>query len=225
MTTSQMNTEALSDDSLLPSQRALLNFDTNSAEIEGLPYTQLNQHGMNRLGEVLAYDVTLASIERYGSESLNNSDLGRIALMADKLITYDRHTARYFGLDRSYMIANVSTINDFTFADRQNQVYTPAGYVDTVSGAVKRKAITFEMLNRSGYAGDEGRFDFSHSAELRLYTDNLAATSPIWEYSTGSVSDILPGHIMRLPKGFASEELALSVVNSLTRVVDAARLA
>ena len=217
--------EALPDDQLLASQQALLNFDTSPVPfLDGniLPYHSLEQTAIHRLGETLAYDVTLAAEDSFRSKGEHTTYITLIGRMADRLLSYDRDTAVFGGYNRRYVRVEATSMTDLTPYGHPG-TYTPEGPVTHIEGVLRQKAIEFKMNDINHFAEDQ-HFNFSSQGFLRLYTDNLAVQPPHWEYVDFDVSDILPGTPMRIvPETFKDDETALAVVTSLQRVIDASR--
>jgi hypothetical protein len=208
---------ALSDDELLPSQRVILGIPFGGFEPVGpseISYLGVLPRDRElEFADILAYDLSLASELRDGNNPDKNPILRDLANAARNLIYNEGGS-------------NVISVNTYDKlpglpGDLRGALYTPQGIVKEVVGNVKQKVLEFKFAHYGKYSNREDR-------HIRLYTDNLAASTPQWEYTDfGSFSDIFPDpwrygkpHFMHYPQGFENEEIALSVVEALYRILD-----
>lgn len=205
----------LPESELLPSQIKLLNLST-ADPASGVSFTFLHGSRIVELGEFLAYDLTLAAEERNGTDRDKNQALRELALAAHTLINLKDTVA--------YAVSEESFSGEF-----EGMLYTPEGMIPGTSDKVKQKVITFNM--RSAHRYDDGSVIGHTERTLRLYSDNISAKPPLWEFieEERASSNILPTYnhlnnynFMSYPQGFHDETLALSVVESLSRIISGA---
>lgn len=231
----------LSDDELLPSQRALFEIPNNN-ERSRLLYPD----AINALGEVLAYDVahmvdqTHLESGRPLSEVRSLQD--QLGMLAGKMLGYDPTRDPYEGFDRA-RVGITDTISvavavkdgygsDYGYDGKpgngngRRRYFTPEGYVDNPAEGFRQRLITLRMKHTDIFAED-GYFNFSVSGFLGLYTNNLSTQPPRWEYRSGdgTRSDMLPGRpsdpyfFHARPCLVPDEALARSVIGSLSQVI------
>jgi hypothetical protein len=103
--------------------------------------------------------------------------------------------------------------------------FTPQGLVHEPVGEFQQKVVTIDVDHKSLFVEDN-YFNFSTQGHLYLYTDNLSAEPPFWEYhEQDAPPDMFPSgrsyepyFFHAVPPRFVSENLALATVESLARV-------
>lgn len=223
------------DSDLLPSQRALLAIEQLGDQPRTAPQ-YLSAQAINSLGVVLSDEVTPMLEEtriESGKDAEYYADVQRhLSRLARILYEYDPRKDPYEGYDRGLVRitdrveATVSVLDgyrswdglDTTFAGNTTY-FTPEGYVTNPAGEFRQKLVMFRMKNTHLFAED-AYFNFSTSGMFSLYTNNLVAQTPRWEYqqSDDGASDMLPSSSVRpyvmhaRPHLIASEARADSVV-------------
>jgi hypothetical protein len=236
------NPTVLSDAELQPSQRAL--FEIPNSNKRSWP---LSSHAINTLGEVLAYDVALLVDETHLESGRPLSEVRslqeHLGMLAGRMLRYDPtidlyeefDNAQEGSIDTVSVTANVSDGYDSDYGyngkldnfNGRSRYFTPEGYVYDPPEGFRQRLTTLRMKNTDIFVEDR-YFNFSVSGFLALYTNNLSAQPPRWEYRSGdgTVSDMLPGrpsdpyHFHLRPCLVPNEVLAQSVVGSLSRVIN-----
>jgi len=237
------NPEALPLEALLPSQRALLALNEPYKQYS---FSGLSTGALNQLGELLAYEVTMAIDERLsarisedspGEKEYRDGQIQALGLLAGHLLEYEDDLDPYRGMtehqrnscriDES-LDAKVTVMDQdfFHYSDSyrpRSDYFTPQGWAIDPIGTVQQKAIQID-INRKSLFAEDAYFNFSTKGHLYLYTDNLSAELPFWEYhSRYNNPDILPSsrhepyYMHAVPPRFSSEELALSAIEAIGR--------
>jgi hypothetical protein len=216
----RLHPEVLETERLLPSQRELLELQLPSPH----SFNVLSRGARAKLAEFFSYEVHLlfdeVSEER-GWDELdhreNRSDLEHTALALSN---------DYHGVSARIIDTN-STVSPY--GEHQTtppQFFTPEGIVVDPIGDFQQKLLLIELSPRMGMGQSETVFG--------LYTNNLAAQPPRWEYVSRSYGkrgglptmDMLPNHFRSdpyfmhlVPDAIQSEELADAVVAQARAVV------
>jgi hypothetical protein len=236
--------ETLPNEALLPSQRALLALEQ---PFQQFSFTGLSDTAVNQMGEFLAYDLSLVVDARFqAEEKLEEGDkrhyrqtIDELGMLANRLLRAGPNYDPYEGFDRGVVKITDkthvrATVQDnYETYDRYSErgahdpkygTFTPQGLVHNPPEDFQQKIIAIDMENESYYAED-AYFNFSAKGHLFLYTDNLSAETPFWEYSEhANITDIFPARryepyfFHAVPKRIVGEDLAFSVVESLARV-------
>lgn len=235
---------ALPSEELLPSQRALLALEQ---PYQRYSFSGLSDTAVNQFGEFLAYDLSLVqdqdSIAR-GEERSDREHLRRIhdlGILAHKLLRAGPGYDPYEGFDRKGVkITDRTSVkatvqNDYTTQDpysklgsyrSENEVFTPQGFVRNPPEDFQQKIVAVDMKNEHIFIED-AVFNFSDEGHLYLYTDNLSAETPFWEFKdVDGIADIYPARhrepyfFHAVPKRIVGEDLAMSVIESLARIFD-----
>lgn len=194
------NPTVVSDEALLASQRSLLevkDFDTAQPRFHHI----FSDEQKVQLGEVISLATALPrSAERSGQRDdsfytamqRNMTDFAKQLLQHQ--LPYAEREQRV--VDKSaHVHADVLVLSDYSpllYERVERRHYTPEGDVIDPDGELRQKLVFFRMKGHSGYLGG------SDEASFGLYTNNLAAQPPFWEYNAhdGSVSDLLPHNAM-----------------------------
>jgi hypothetical protein len=223
------NPVVLQDDELLASQRILLSIP----QIEGRPYFHsiFSNEVKAQLGEVLVSALQLpADAERdtsrtdtfYANMQKNMADFAQ-QLLQHRLPYAERERR---GMDEGIHVrAEAMVLDDYSsmlYPIPKNTHYTPEGDVINPEGALRQKLIFFRMKGMRGYIGG------SDEASFGLYTNNLAAQSPRWEYNDhdGSATDMFPHNALRphelnaRPELTTNEHVAAEIAHRVARLFD-----
>lgn len=154
---------------------------------------------------------------------------GLVAPIAPK--TFAEHTeataGEYLALD-GFRRGHTLTYGQESAVYNGRGIFTPSGIVLDSESLVKQSIIELKFSINEKTATESYRNRPRFLSYLRLYADNLSATTPFWEFKTGTVqSDILPtktnhdnAHFMHsVPERFGDDEQALSVIEKLSRIV------
>lgn len=243
--------EVLPMEALLPSQRTLL-----SLEAPHTPHSfrGLSQNAINQLGELFAYELTMVVDEHLSARiDANNSadtryrdqQLHALGTLAGHLLEYDRFADPYKGMTEHQRnscsieesLRVKATVQDGYDPERYLRMgsrptydprygyFTPQGLVHEPVGDFQQKVVVVDVDRKSLFAEDD-YFNLSTQGHLYLYTDNLSAETPFWEYhEQDTPPDMFPSgrsyepyFFHAVPPRFVSEDLALSTVESLARV-------
>lgn len=234
--------EALPDEALLPSQRALLEMPVPYSRIE-----RLGHKATNHLGEFLSYDLTVvheeAQRKRVATKGPENSDYYRqeiheLSILSTRLLRSGPDYDPYEGMDRT-QVKIIDRTNAHVFVrDNYEQAvgelsgynpkygtFTPQGLVYDPPEDFRQRIVVVNMENEHLFAEDAW-FNFSEKGHLYLYTDNLSAEIPHWEYfSHSNVPNTFPSRqsepyfFHAVPARFTSDELALSAITQMTRIL------
>ncbi len=234
--------KVIAEAELLPSQRALFAIEQpHGRRADATHY--LSSQAIKNLGVVLTNEVIPmyeeTRIEAGKDKEYYAQSQRHLSRMAEILSEYDPFKDPYEGYDRGLVRitdrveARALILEDYSSWDgldtsfNGNKTYfTPEGYVTNPLGDFRQKLILFRMKNTNLFAED-AHFNFSSSAMFGVYTNNLVAQTPRWEYgeSEGGASDMLPSSVARpyvmhaRPHLIASEERADSVVDAVAQVI------
>lgn len=245
------NPEALPMEALLPSQRTLLALEAPHSRYS---FSGLSQNAVNQLGELFAYELTMtldahlsARIEanNSGDTRYRDQQLHALGTLAGTLMEYDRFADPYEGMTEyqrnscriEESLRVKATVQDGYDPERYLRMgsrptydphygyFTPQGLVHEPVGDFQQKVVVVDVDRKSLFAED-AYFNFSTQGHLYLYTDNLSAEPPFWEYhEQDTPPDMFPSwrsyepyFFHAVPPRFLSEELAFATVESLARV-------
>lgn len=216
----QERARTVDDQDLLPSQQALLS--TEAVSPEGFSFIHLGRDQQSRLGEIFAYDLSLAQAARDISDLTDRDGNVLYGLYSKEMLReLNRVAIELIQLNDTF----VTVSSKDSFGDYEEGTYTPSGMVKYIEGDLKQKVITIDMTTFHEFGGGPTE------RILQVYTDNLATKSPLWEFQKGSMpllySDISPNGYPReydplyghYPQGFESEELAFATIDSLRRMI------
>ena len=243
--------EVLPTEALLPSQRALLALEAPHSRYS---FSGLSQNAVNQLGELFAYELTMtldahlsARIEanNSGDTRYRDQQLHALGTLAGTLMEYDRFADPYEGMTEyqrnscriEESLRVKATVQDGYDPERYLRMgsrptydprygyFTPQGLVHEPVGEFQQKVVIVDVDRKSLFAED-AYFNFSTQGHLYLYTDNLSAEPPFWEYhEQDTPPDMFPSwrsyepyFFHAVPPRFLSEELAFATVESLARV-------
>jgi len=246
------NPEVLPSEALLPSQRTLLSLEAPYAQYS---FSGLSQNASRQLGELLAYEITMAVDERLsarierggpGEKEYRDKQIHWLGILAGHLLEYDVNADPYEGMTEHQRnscrieesLTVKASVQDGFDPERYLRMgsrpthdpragyFTPQGLVFEPIGDFQQKVVALD-INRKSLFAEDGYFNFSTQGHLFLYTDNLSAEPPFWEYhDRDTPPDMFPsGHpnpyfFHAIPPRFVSEDLAFSAVESLARVFD-----
>ncbi|MFZ1301701.1 MAG: hypothetical protein WAQ27_03995 [Candidatus Microsaccharimonas sp.] len=224
------NPLVLQDQELLPSQRSLLEIPDRNSERPYFEYI-FSDDTKVRLGEMLTDAMQLPAetiptsgrdADFYAKMQRNMADFAKQLLQHG--LPYARREPR--GSDGSaYVQADVLVLSDYSsmlFEGPQGYHYTPEGDVIDPQGELRQKLVFFRMRGKQGYIGG------SDDASFALYTNNLIAQPPRWEYNdhNGSVTDILPHsayyphRLNARPELIPNERIAGEIIRHLPLLLD-----
>lgn len=224
------NLPSVHESDLLASQQALLKLASG-----GTQYRQLNALNLRTFGTLLAVDM-LAVAGELEDKDQREAIQQKLWYTASGLIAPTRPNGAPKGAH--------STAGDYLVLDGYDHsettgyhtghpaytgpgIFTPTGIALDSEGPVKQSIVEVKFTISDETVADTYRSRTRFKSYLRLYTDNLAATPPTWEFRASTThSNIFPTRTQHnpysmhaVPERFTDDEQALTVIEKLTRAV------